>query len=99
MYKTSSTERIAMRKFTNVKCDIASFKLALRVLSAWNNHQTPAESDVAALRKAFPSFTLDAPDELACEVIENLRPHILRRTPRPEQNNGVVLVFTARAAG
>jgi hypothetical protein len=70
------------RKPRNVQCDIESFELALRVLSAWNNRRTPAESDVAALRNAFPSFTFESPDDLACQAIDELRPHVLRRPPK-----------------
>ena len=67
------------RKIRDVQCDIESFELALRVLSAWNNRRTPAESDVAALRNAFPSFTFEAPDDLARHAIDELRPNVLRR--------------------
>jgi hypothetical protein len=68
------------RKLKNVTCDKDSFELALRVLSAWNNRQTPAKSDVAALRKAFPLFRFEAPDDLARHAIHALRLHIVPPT-------------------
>ncbi len=68
------------RKLKNVTCDRDSFELALRVLSAWNNQQMPAESDVAALRKAFPLFRFEAPDDLARHAIHALRLHIVPPT-------------------
>jgi hypothetical protein len=75
------------RKLTNVKCDLESFELALRVLSAWNSHRVPAESDVAALRKAFPLFTFQTPDDIARHAIDQLRPQLrapdIAPTPAP----------------
>ena len=59
-----------------------AFELALRVLSAWNRGRVPAESDVVALKKAFPSFVFEAPDGLACHAINTLRPHVLRRSAK-----------------
>jgi hypothetical protein len=45
-------------------------KVALRVLAAINQRQTPSASDVAILRESVPNGRHLPPDELACEVIQ-----------------------------
>jgi hypothetical protein len=77
-----------MKRKLTYACDRESFELALRVLTAWNSHRVPAESDLIALKKAFPHFTFEAPDDLACHAIDQLRPHLfgcrdIAPTPAP----------------
>jgi hypothetical protein len=45
---------------------------ALRVLAAWIDGRKPAQADVEALKRAFPSSAHLPDDDLACQVIHDL---------------------------
>ena len=47
-------------------------RVALRVLAAVTDFREPAETDMQALRSYAPRSTRRHPDELACEVIQEV---------------------------
>jgi hypothetical protein len=47
-------------------------RVALRVLAAVTDFREPAETDMQALRSYAPLFTRRPPDELACQVIQEV---------------------------
>ena len=62
---------------------------ALRVLSAVVEHRVPDPEDVQALRHYAPEAGADAPDELACEVIQRIiKVHLRVRAASPETMGG-----------
>ena len=50
--------------------DVERMKIALRVLGAITEYRKPEETDVQALRSYAPLLKRRAPDELACEVVQ-----------------------------
>jgi len=47
-------------------------RVALRVLAAVTDFREPAETDMQALRSYAPLLTRRPPDELACQVIQEV---------------------------
>ena len=55
----------------------SALEIALRVLSAINNHRPPDPNDLSALRRLAAAAASEADDELACSVVRQQ----LRQTP------------------
>ena len=59
------------RNFVGMEAGLAELELAVRVLSAINDNQTPEPEDLNELRRIAPSLAYLPPDDLAFDVIEH----------------------------